>query len=135
ANAFEAADLGNPSFAFCASDSNAGSVDDGCRELPDVSANSDEFTGAITSYEADFGGWYTIGGTSSAAPMWAAMLADINASPTCQSNPATQNGVGFLNPLLYSVASNPTAYAASFNDITVGNNDQFGVGDPALFQA
>ena len=61
------------------------------------------------------------------------MLAEVNASATCQSNPATQNGVGFLNPLLYSVASNPTAYAASFNDIKVGNNDAYG--DSNLFHA
>ena len=61
------------------------------------------------------------------------MLADVNASATCQGNPATQNGVGFVNPLLYSVASNPTAYAASFNDITAGNNDPYG--DSKLFQA
>ena len=79
------------------------------------------------------GGWNTFGGTSSAAPMWAAMLADVNASPTCQANPPTQNGVGFVSPLLYSVASNPTAYAASFNDITTGNNDPYG--DSKLFQA
>ena len=65
--------------------------------------------------------------------MWAAMLADVNASATCQGNPATQHGVGFVNPLLYSVASNPTAYAASFNDIKAGNNDPYG--DSKLFQA
>ena len=34
----------------------------------------------------------------------------------------TKNGVGFVSPLLYAVASNPTAYAASFNDITSGTN-------------
>jgi hypothetical protein len=61
------------------------------------------------------------------------MLADVNASSTCQNNPAAQDGVGFLNPLLYAVASNPTAYAASFNDITLGNNDPYG--DSNLFQA
>jgi hypothetical protein len=135
ANAFEGADLGNPSYAFCASDSNAGSVEGGCRELPDVSANADEFTGAVTIYIAEFGGWLTIGGTSSAAPMWAAMLADVNASATCQANNATKSGVGFVSPLLYSVASNPTAYAASFNDIKTGNNDVYGVADPPLFSA
>lgn len=133
ANSFEAGDLGDPSYAFCASDNSAGPAEGGCRELPDVSANSDEFTGAITIYVDEFGGWTTIGGTSSAAPLWAAMLADVNASATCQSNPATQNGVGFANPLLYSVASNPTAYAASFNDIKVGNNDPYG--DSNLFHA
>ncbi len=133
ANSFEAADMGDPSYAFCASDNPAGAVEDGCRQLPDVSADADEFTGAVTIFVDGFGGWLTIGGTSSAAPMWAAMLADVNASPTCKSNPATQNGVGFANPLLYSVASNPTAYAASFNDIKTGNNDPYG--DSNLFQA
>lgn len=134
ANAFEATDLGNPTYAFCASDNSVGFLEDGCRQLPDVSANADEFTGAVTVYIAQFGGWLTFGGTSSAAPMWAAMLADVNVSATCKSNPATAtNGVGFVNPLLYSVASNPTAYAASFNDITTGNNDPYG--DSNLFQA
>ncbi|MFZ0342337.1 MAG: protease pro-enzyme activation domain-containing protein [Gaiellaceae bacterium] len=133
ADAFEAADLGDPSFAFCASDNPAGSVEAACRELPDVSADADEFTGGITVYMASLDGWNTFGGTSSAAPLWAAMLADVNASATCQANPATHTGVGFVNPLLYSVASNPTAYAASFNDITAGNNDPYG--DSNMFQA
>ena len=119
---------------FCLDDNAAGPDESACRQLPDVSADSDEFTGGITVFSdgAD-GGWNTNGGTSSAAPLWAAMLADINASSTCQSNPATQNGIGFAGPLLYSVASNPTAYAASFNDITLGNNDPYG--DSNLFQA
>ena len=134
ANTFEAGDLGNPNYAFCTSDNPVGPLEGGCRELPDVSADSDEWTGAITVYSAlADGGWFTNGGTSSAAPLWAAMLAEINASATCQGNPATQNGVGFVNPLLYSVASNPTAYAASFNDITLGNNDPYGRSN--LFQA
>ncbi len=133
ANAFEANDLGEPGYHFCASDNPVGGSEDGCRELPDVSADSDEFTGAITIFSAQFGGWTTIGGTSSAAPMWAGMLADVNASPTCQANNATKSGVGFVSPLLYSVAANPTAYKASFNDITLGNNDAFG--DSNLFQS
>ena len=119
---------------FCLDDSNAGPDESACRQLPDVSADADEFTGGITVFSAvAAGGWNTFGGTSSAAPLWAAMLADVNASSTCRNNPATQDGVGFLNPLLYAVASNPTAYAASFNDITLGNNDPYG--DSNLFQA
>jgi pro-kumamolisin-like protein/PASTA domain-containing protein/IPT/TIG domain-containing protein/List-Bact-rpt repeat protein len=136
ANAFEAADLGKPGYKFCASESNAGAFEGGCRQLPDVSADADEFTGGVTIYIGVFGGWFTIGGTSSAAPMWAAILADINASAPCKSHPTTAtNGVGFAAPLLYSVASNPTAYAASFNDIKTGNNDVYGVADPPLFSA
>ena len=117
---------------FCLEDSPVGFAENACRQVPDVSAAADEFTGAVTIYIAAFGGWTTIGGTSSAAPMWAGMLADTNASATCQAD-GEPNGVGFVNPLLYSVASNPTAYAASFSDITQGNNDPYG--DSNLFQA
>jgi Pro-kumamolisin, activation domain/PASTA domain/IPT/TIG domain/Divergent InlB B-repeat domain len=131
AKTFESADLGDPGYAFCTSDNPA--APGTCRESPDVSAAADEFTGGVTIYIAAFGGWNTIGGTSSAAPMWAGMLAEVNESPTCQANNATKNGVGFVNPLLYAVASNPTAYAASFNDIKTGNNDPYG--DSKLFQA
>jgi subtilase family serine protease len=109
--------------------------------VPDVSADADEITGAITAYSTEFeappapDGWITLGGTSSSAQIWAAMLADINASPTCKANPATKNGVGFASPLLYAVASNPVAYAASFNDITTGNNDIDGLDDGLLYPA
>lgn len=116
-----------------------GSLGEPCREVPDVSAQADEFTGAVTVYSALFGpgpeGWSTIGGTSSATPIWASMLALVNASPSCQSNTTTENGVGFVSPLLYSVASNPTAYAASFTDVTSGNNDMYDLANGAVFPA
>jgi len=102
-----------------------------CRLVPDVSAQADEFTGAITIYQAASGGWGTIGGTSSATPIWAAMLALVNASPTC----ASTHGVGFASPLLYAVASSPSAYSASFNDITRGNNDIYGLDNGLVFNA
>ncbi len=126
ANTFEAGDLNQPGYAFCRTDNPAGVSQAACREVPDVSAQADEFTGGITVYSQTFGGWQTSGGTSSSAPIWAALLAVVNQSSTCQSNVSTQNGVGFVSPLLYSVASNPTAYAASFNDVTAGNNDPYG---------
>jgi hypothetical protein len=112
-----------------------------CRLVPDVSAQADEYTGAPTFYSKAFkeegfaDGWTTIGGTSSASPIWAAMLALADASPTCKSNPSTSAGVGFVSPLLYGIASNPTAYAASFNDITEGNNDVYGLDDGKTFPA
>jgi hypothetical protein len=124
---------------FCLEDSPGGLFQDACRQLPDVSSQADEFTGAITIFVGELGfGWTTIGGTSSSAPMWAALLADINESSTCQNNGLGHAGVGFVSPLLYAVASDPTAYAASFNDVTAGNNDQYGIsplGGPALFGA
>lgn len=112
-----------------------------CRTLPDVSAQADEYTGAITVYSSSFegpgtpDGWVTIGGTSSAAPLWSAMLALVNASPTCTANPATKTGVGFVNPLLYAVASNPATYHASFTDVTAGNNDIYSLDDGRVFAA
>jgi hypothetical protein len=98
-------------------------VADLCRTVPDVSGFADGKTGLTIYYE---GAWGTIGGTSIAAPMWAAMLAEINASAVCESDPATRGGVGFAAPLLYEVAANRTDYAAGFTDVTVGNNDVLG---------
>jgi Pro-kumamolisin, activation domain/IPT/TIG domain len=106
-----------------------------CRLVPDVSSQGDEFTGAVTVYQAAFGGWSTVGGTSSSTPIWAAMLALVNASPACAAHAITRSGVGFANPLLYAVASNPGDYAASFNDITTGNNDVYGIGNGLVFPA
>ncbi len=115
-----------------------------CRLVPDVSAQADWETGAITVYSREYrgsgeeqspSGWVTSGGTSSATPIWAGMLALADASPGCRANPATAGGVGFAPPLLYAIASNPTAYAASFNDITHGNNDQYNLDGGGVFPA
>ena len=95
-----------------------------CRTTPDVSAFADEFTGVTIYWD---GQWGTIGGTSSASPIWAAMLALVNESATCRASVRTANGVGFAAPLLYRVAQNPMAYASGFNDVTLGNNDVFGL--------
>jgi hypothetical protein len=120
---------------FCQGTLGGANASTPCRTLPDVSAQADEYTGAVTIYSAQFGGWTTIGGTSSAAPIWSAMLAVINASSTCQDNSATASGVGFVSPLLYAVASNPAAYKASFNDITQGNNDIYGIDNGLTYPA
>ncbi|HTD09962.1 MAG TPA: protease pro-enzyme activation domain-containing protein [Solirubrobacteraceae bacterium] len=115
-----------------------------CRLVPDVSAQADEYTGAPTVYSEAFkgsgeydtpDGWVTTGGTSSASPIWAAMLALVDASPTCRSSAATASGIGFASPLLYAVASSPTAYSASFNDITEGNNDVYGLDGGKVYPA
>jgi hypothetical protein len=104
-----------------------------CRLVPDVSSQGDEFTGAVTVYYD--GAWQTVGGTSSSTPIWAAMLAVTNASQTCASQPATRDGVGFVSPLLYAVASNPAHYAASFTDVTAGNNDIYDLANGLVFAA
>ncbi len=102
-----------------------------CREVPDISAQADEYTGAITVYAGEFGGWTTFGGTSSSTPLMAAMFADINDSAQCVSS----GRIGFASPSLYAVAAIPADYAASFNDITAGNNDVYDLFNGALFAA
>jgi hypothetical protein len=112
-----------------------------CRTVPDVSAQADEFTGSITVYSSSFespltpDGWATIGGTSSAAPQWAAMLALVNGSPACAGNGITRAGVGFASPLMYAVASVPADYRASFTDVTAGNNDLYTLDNGGVFPA
>lgn len=112
-----------------------------CREVPDVSAQADEFTGAVTVYSLPLAdGWFTIGGTSSATPIWAAMLILIDASRYCSEDLLSFAGgkvadAGFASPILYGIAANSTAYAHSFNDITVGNNDDFGLDNGLVFPA
>jgi hypothetical protein len=120
---------------FCQSTVPGANASTPCRLVPDVSSQADEYTGAITVYDVAEGGWTTIGGTSSATPIWAAMVALVNASPTCASDPVTRSGVGFVSPLLYAVASDPGAYDASFNDITTGNNDIYGIDNGLIFPA
>ena len=109
ANTLRGGDLGQPGYAFCLSDNPSGRrAQRACRELPDVSADADEFTGGIT----DLSPTSSAAGSRSAGPRrrrrcGRRMLADVNASATCKSNPATANGVGFVSPLLYSVAVEP----------------------------
>ena len=113
-----------------------------CRLVPDVSAQADEFTGAITIYSREYvnarhhqNGWSTVGGTSSAAPIWAASLALIDASPACAAAGESARGVGFAAPLLYEIASDPAHDAASFTDVRTGNNDLYGLDDGHVYSA
>ena len=63
-------------------------------------------------------GWYVIGGTSSSSPQWAGLIAVAN-----EMNGGKQ--LGYINPALYALASNPSTYAADFYDVTTGNNGAF----------
>jgi subtilase family serine protease len=83
------------------------------REVPDVTASADPSHG-YAIFDAADGGWIIVGGTSAAAPLWAAMTADID------SGHSASGRVGFLNPQLYRLPR------SAFNDITVGNNDYTG---------
>ncbi len=114
---------GNSSGSQC----NASSGD--CREVPDVSADGDPGTGYViywngqgdaAGFPPPTQGWQVVGGTSAAAPAWAALIALANASGRCGGVP-----IGFANPALYDAAA--SAYGADFDDITSGNNDMTGL--------
>jgi len=87
------------------------------RNVPDVSLDADPYTGyAIYSG----GSWQIYGGTSCAAPIWAAYTAIVN-----QQRQANGSSViGFLNPTLYPLAQT-SSYSADFHDITTGNNNHY----------
>jgi subtilase family serine protease len=87
-----------------------------CREVPDVSAVADPYTGYIIYYAA--GGppdWFGIGGTSGSSPLWAALATLANASTACHGA-----SLGFLNPELYKLASS-SAYGSDFHDVDAGD--------------
>ncbi len=106
----------------------------GYREVPDVAVNADPQTGydVYCSVGGCAGGkgWQIIGGTSAAAPVWAAMIALANEA----SIKANGYLMGFLNPSLYSInyGAPGTSYATAFHDIVpqpnvmYNNNDYVG---------
>jgi subtilase family serine protease len=86
------------------------------RNIPDVSAeaNTDNYFCANGSCQ---GG---IGGTSLAAPRWAAFVALINQQAAANAGSTGNPTLGFLNPTIYTLSSGD--YASDFHDITAGNN-------------
>ncbi|WP_250532257.1 S53 family peptidase [Caballeronia sp. ATUFL_F1_KS39] len=77
------------------------------RGVPDVAGDASPLTG----YEVLIDGEDTVvGGTSAVAPLWAALIARINA---INGSPS-----GFVNPKLYTAKT-------AFRDITEGNNGSF----------
>jgi subtilase family serine protease len=97
-----------------------------CREVPDVSADGDPNTGYVIYWNGTNSavppgtvGWQVVGGTSAAAPAWAALIALTNASGACAGT-----SIGFANPALYHAGA--ADYSTDFNDVTSGNNDMTG---------
>ncbi|MGW2250039.1 S53 family peptidase [Kitasatospora sp. NPDC001660] len=84
------------------------------RGVPDVAADADVVTGVIIP-TVDGKGLYQIGGTSAAAPLWAALLSRVNEGLSAP--------VGFLNPLLYTKLS-----TGILRDITQGSNGAYDAG-------
>jgi subtilase family serine protease len=93
------------------------------RQVPDVSADANPETGYLYYYN---GTWAAIGGTSGAAPLWAAVAALTDASPFCRYYGSGEPGVQPEG--LYAVAASDHSYIYSsvpeaLYDVTAGNND------------
>lgn len=110
----------------------ANAYSNGRREVPDVAVNADPQTGydVYCSVGGCSGrGWQVIGGTSAAAPVWAAFVALTNEVLA----KAGSSNVGFLNPSLYAINHGAlgTSYTAAFHVIgpvpgAINNNDYVG---------
>jgi subtilase family serine protease len=93
-----------------------------CREVPDVSAVADPYDG-FGIYLANQ--WMSVGGTSGATPLWAAVvtLADQSCAAT---SPADASGL--VNPALYSHAGDLFDVTSGDNDYTGNNNGAYPAG-------
>ena len=79
------------------------------RNVPDVSLDSDPATGYAIYYG---GSWQTYGGTSCAAPLWAAFTALVNQRRVANGSAL----LGFPNPAIYTIGKG-TRYSSDFHDI------------------
>jgi len=87
------------------------------RNVPDVSLDADPQTGYQIYYN---GQWTLFGGTSCAAPLWAAFTALTNQQRASHA----LSTLPFPNPLLYQALAS-TNYHSLFHDITVGTNGYY----------
>ena len=90
------------------------------RTVPDVAAVADPNSGwAVYSQ----GSWGEVGGTSAAAPNWAAFTAIYDNEAKAKGKPA----FGFANPTIYTLAES-AQYSAAFHDVTSGSNGAYNAG-------
>ena len=96
------------------------------RQVPDISADADPYTGWGV-YIGAAGGWLSVGGTSASAPLWAAVAALTDVSPYCAGYGSGNAGV--LPQALYAAAARDHSYIyaggpqEALDDVTGGDND------------
>jgi hypothetical protein len=91
------------------------------RNVPDVSLNADPRTGyAIYYSDPQNPGWTSFGGTSVAAPIWAAFTALANQ----QRAQYGYRPVGFANPLIYQIGKS-AKYSSAFHDVNDDSTNLF----------
>ncbi|MGC2191299.1 MAG: S53 family peptidase [Candidatus Dormiibacterota bacterium] len=127
-----------------------------CREVPDVSANADEYTpyteyctgtaasSACAFYDQYFGSdWFGIGGTSLSSPLWAATLADRDAYQGYRSGNANYLLYGLFNQNYQNYSRNDgdfhditgagqTTNQNGYYYVTPGYDEATGIGTPNL---
>ena len=115
---------------FVGSSVGAPGVNSNMRGIPDIAYQASSRTGVLvymtesrSTNAAGTGcgganpcdiGWYVVGGTSSGSPQWAGLLA--------LADQIAGRDLGYINPALYAIASDPTKYANDYFDVTLGNN-------------
>jgi hypothetical protein len=87
----------------------------GERAAPDVSAVADPNTGVAVYSSYGFGGWAQVGGTSDAAPQWAALMAIVDQGRALAGLGALDGYTQTL-PMLYQLPG------SDFHDVTSGSN-------------
>jgi subtilase family serine protease len=89
--------------------------------VPDVSYTGAVLHGVLTYLDVpgEAPGFYLFGGTSVGSPQWSAILAI--------ADQKAGHDLGFINKALYHIGQAPPHYAASFHDVTSGNNSFGGV--------
>jgi uncharacterized protein YkwD len=93
------------------------SASNGYRQVTDVAADANPYTG-WSIYTG--GAWWIFGGTSCAAPLWAAFAADANTYAALHKAPP----LGFANPRLYRLTTTLQPYTP-FHDVTMGSNGYY----------
>ena len=94
------------------------------RQVPDLAFYADLVPGwtiNCTAAPCQGAGWFSVGGTSAATPLFAAGLALVNQDGAKRGLPP----IGFVNPLLYRLARGASS---PFRDIVLGDNDIYGTG-------
>ncbi|HXZ04245.1 MAG TPA: hypothetical protein VEH81_05390 [Ktedonobacteraceae bacterium] len=92
-----------------------------CRVVPDIALNEGVSGGypvycsVVVAHCSSTGNWYTVGGTSAAAPMWAAWMDMVNEMSSKQGG----LNLGFINPLLNNIFYSSTG-SSSFHTPAAG---------------
>jgi len=90
----------------------------GQRSIPMFSMDADPASSGWAIYDSHDGGWFGVGGTSLATPMWAAVVCHRRSGPG-EQRPAFARRATQLLPILYKSST------SLFNDVTSGSNGLF----------